>query len=149
MAGITRYIFMAAFQGELRIRPMIKRQLFPILGSMAFCTDFAVATIVRIIDQMAANTLFGGVFVVFIRMAELTVKIPVFAGQWIVGIQVVIEILFTPTLFVMTFIALFTQFPPVGVVRLMAIEAEGGSMAIFLMLFRMTELAGQLLMAAP
>jgi hypothetical protein len=97
---------------------------------------------------MAANTLFGGVFVVLIGVAEFAVKIPVFTGQWIVGIQVMIEILFQPALFVMTFIALFTQFTPMGVIRLMTIEAERGGLAIFLVIISMAELADKLLMAA-
>lgn len=149
MAGITGHILMAALKREFGIRTMIERELLPILGRVAFRTDLAVTAIVRIIDQMAANTLFGGVLVVFIRVTELTVEIPMFSGQWIIGIQVMIEILFAPALLVMTFIALFAQFPTVGIVRLMAIETERGGLAVFLILFGMTKLAGQLLVAAP
>lgn len=124
MASITGHILMSALQWKIGIRPMIEDQSLPLLSDMALGAYLTVTPIVRIIDKMAANTLFRCVLVVITGMTQFTVQLSMLARERIVRIQVMIEGLLLPALFVMAGIALLTQLSIVGIIRFVAIEAS-------------------------
>jgi hypothetical protein len=116
MAGVARHILMPTLQWEISIESMIEDQLLPLFSTMALGAYLAIAPIVRVIDQMAANTLFRCILVVIAGVAQFTVQLSMLTSKGVFRIQVMIETLLSPALFVMAGITLFTQFALVSVI---------------------------------
>lgn len=142
MTGIARNILVPALQGEFSILVMIEDQLLPLLAGMAFLALLTVPAIVGIVDQMAADTLFRGVFIVLASVTQLTVQFLVLADQLVFRIDIVIEFLLLPALFTVALIALLTEFSLVRVVGLVTIEAYRGGLTVFLQFLSVAESAG-------
>ncbi|MCU7848925.1 MAG: hypothetical protein KZQ89_13165 [Candidatus Thiodiazotropha sp. (ex Lucinoma kastoroae)] len=122
---------------------MIKYPLFPVFTAMALITLFAIPTIVGIVDQMAANTLFRGILVVITGMAELAIKVYMLTDQLIFSVNTMIKLTLLPVLFGMTLITLLPQFSLVSIIGLMTIKTQRRGMTVFLQLIGMTELTGK------
>lgn len=122
---------------------MIEDQFFPPIRTVALGAHLAITPIVRIIDQMAADTLLWGVLIVIIGVTQSAVQLSVLATEWVFRIKVVVEGLLAPALFVMAGFTLLTKLPFVGIIGFMAIETERRCLAVFLVLLGMTELTCQ------
>jgi hypothetical protein len=102
---------------------MIEDPFLPLFSTMTLSAYPAIAPVVRIVDQMASNTLVWRVLVVIIGMTQRTDQFPVLASQRVLRIQVMIKALRTPALFVVAGITLLTQLSIVGIIGFMTIEA--------------------------
>lgn len=124
MAGVARDILMPTLQWKFGIRSVIEDKFFPPFRTVALGAHLAIAPIVRIIDQMAADTLLWGVLVVIIGMTQSAIQFSVLATERVFRIKVVVEGLFAPALFVMAGFTLLTKLSFVGIIGFMAIKTE-------------------------
>lgn len=124
MTSIAGNILVPAQQRKLGIGPVIEDQLLPLFGAVALGAHLAIASIVRIIDQMAADTLFRRVLIVIVRVTQLAVQIPVLARERVFRIEIMVEGLLAPALLVMAGITLLTKLSLVGIIGFVAIETE-------------------------
>lgn len=122
---------------------MIEDQFFPPFRTMALGAHLTITPIVRIIDQMAADTLLWGVLIVIIGVTQSAVQLSVLATEWVFRIKVVVEGLLAPALFVMAGFTLLAKLPFVGIIGFMTIETERRRLTVFFVFLGMTELACQ------
>lgn len=143
MASVARDILVPALQWEFGICSVIEDEFFPPFRTVALGAHLAITPIVRIIDQMAADTLLWGVLVVIIGVTQSAVQLSVLATEWVFRIKIVVEGLLAPALFVMAGFTLLTKLPFVGIIGFMTIKTQRRRLAVFLVFLGMTELACQ------
>jgi hypothetical protein len=145
MTGVTGHILMTAIQRKTGVQAVIELQFLPIFRAMTFRAYISVAAVVGIIDEVASDTSVGRIFVMFIGMTQLAVEITMLAGQWIVGVQIMIEILLLPPLLIVALSAILTQLSIMRIIGFVTVETDGRGLAVFFVVLGMTKLASEVL----
>jgi hypothetical protein len=139
MAAIALHCFVLALEWKFGVLVVVEDQFFPFVAAMTFLALVSMAPVMHVVDQVAAIAILWSVFVMLIGMTQLTVGLLMLADQFEVGVLVVIKVLLMPTLLAMALVALFSQFAPVRIVGLVAVEADRRGIPVFLQLLGVTE----------
>lgn len=114
---------MRSSKAVLGVTIVFEFYLFPVTFAVTGLAFSAVFSLVSVVDFVATDTRFGGVFVMFVGVAEVAFDLFVMSLERELGFAVVKDLLLTPGLFTVAVGTFFTQFALVAIILFVAVDA--------------------------